>query len=374
MKYISRPLSQDPALTAMFPDTDPGTFFLDIETTGLRADESYLYLIGAADCSVGADGTAVWTYHAWFGREMLDEQKILREFLRFAGEHDTCVTFSGKRFDITYLNRCMQEYYLDSASFDHLIFQDYLSMLRPIQNLLSVSRSRLSVWEERTGRDREDSGCFLSGAEMSALFQNAPKPFPDEIMEALLLHNRCDLQSLVLLKRLLAYPALADQALTFTEKRNADGATLSAVLPEAMPLPVYRFSGDYECKIEGCCVTITVFESTDACRLYFPDFRNYYVVAGENGVIHKDLAALLPKEMCKKATPETCYQTVSGRFLPMPLPATESIRTATDGEASLTVLKRSFDAACGYVRAEDAYSDLSAYGREFLRCILSSAE
>ncbi|MBO7515956.1 MAG: ribonuclease H-like domain-containing protein [Lachnospiraceae bacterium] len=374
MKYICRPLSQDAALSALFPDADPGTFFLDIETTGLRADESYLYLIGAASCEAGPDGTTQWMYHAWFGHEMLDEQKILREFLRYAGEHDTCITFSGNRFDITYLNRCLQEYYMDRSVFERLDMNDYLTLLRPLQNLLSVSRSRLGTWEERTGREREDRGCFLSGAEMSAMYQNAPRPFPEPVMEALLLHNRCDLQSLVLLKRLLAFSSLAERPLNFTAEKSENGMTLTAGLDASVPLPVSRFSADYECTITGRSLTITVYESTQDCRLYFPDYRNYYVVAGESGVIHKDLATLLPKEMCKKATPETCYQTVSGRFLPMPLPAAGSHLTSPGGEASLTVLKRSYDATCGYVRAEDAYSDLSAYGREFLRGILQSAE
>ena len=373
MKYICRPLSQDAALTAMFPDAAPDVFFLDIETTGLRADESYLYLIGAACHEVGADGTGCWMYHAWFGREMLDEQKILRAFLRFASEYKTCITFSGKRFDVTYLARCMQEYYLDSAAFDQLIFEDYLTLLRPLQNLLSVSRSRLCEWEDRTGRVREDSECFLTGAEMSALFQNAPDPFPDELMETLLLHNRCDLQSLVLLQRLLSYHDMAERPVAFAAEVSEGCVKLTAELASPVPLPVFRFNVDYECKIADRSVTITVYESDQDCRLYYPDYRNYFVVAGESGVIHKDLADFIPKELRKKATPETCYQTVSGRFLPMPLPAPGS-RASLEEECPLTVLKRSFDAACGYVRAEDAYSDLSAYGREFLRRILQSAE
>lgn len=376
MKYIHRPLSQDAALSAMFPASSPDLFYLDIETTGLRADESYLYLIGTACFESDESGNGRWMYHAWFGSEMLDEQKILRDFLKFAGGFKKCVSFSGKRFDVTYLSRCMHQYYLDASSFTDLAFDDYLTLLRPLQNLLYVSRSRLGEWEERIERKRADAGSFLSGGEMSALYQNAPRPIPDEVMETLLLHNMCDLQSLVLLKRLLTFGELTEKPIDFTVERHGSFFSLTGSLEKPVPVPVHRFSGDFECRIIGTEVLLTVYESTEDCKLFFPDYRNYVIVQGENGVMHKDLAALLPKELCKKATPETCYQTVSGRFLPMPLipVSVGKSLSALEDESSYTVLRRSFIATCGYVRAQDAYNDLSAYGREFLRRILQSAE
>jgi len=374
MKYICRPLTQDPALAAMFPDADPDTFFLDIETTGLRADDSFVYLIGTARFERSENGDGVWMYHAWFGQDLLDEQKILRAFLSFAGECVSCITFSGKRFDLTYLSRCMREYYLDTAPFDRLNFEDYVTLLRPLQDLFSVSRQRLFEWEARVDRKREDRGCFLSGNEMSALYLKTSAPFPEEVIETLSLHNRCDLQSLVLFLRLLSYRKIAEQPIEFSVSQADGSVTLTGSLLTPVPIPVVRFTEDYECRIEGRKVRITVYESNTDCRLYFPDYRNYYFVPSENGAIHKDLAALLPKAMCVKATPETCYQTVTGSFLPLPLiPVSAGRSSSCDSEDTFTILKRSLDATCGYVRACDAYLDLSAYGREFLRRILQSA-
>lgn len=374
MKYIHRPLTQDPALSAMLPAASPDLFYLDIETTGLRADDSYLYLIGTACFETDENGNGRWMYHAWFGFEMLDEQKILREFLKFAGSFKKCISFSGKRFDVTYLSRCMHQYYLDTSSYSDLEFDDYVTLLRPMQNLLSISRSRLGEWEERIDRKRADASCFLSGGEMSALFQNAPRPIPDEVIEALLLHNMCDLQSLVLLKRLLSFGDLTEKPIEFTVTNHGSFLTLTGSLEKPVPVPIHRFSGDYECRIIDREVLLTVYESTEDCKLFFPDYRNYVIVRGEDGVLHKDLASLIPKELCKKATPETCYQTVSGRFLPMPLIPVSSGKCITDDEGAYTVLRRSFIATCGYVRVQDAYNDLSSYGREFLRRILQSAE
>ena len=58
----------------------------------------------------------------------------------------------------------------------------------------------------------------------------------------------------------------------------------------------------------------------------------------------------------------------------MPLIPVSSGKCIPDDEGAYTVLRRSFIATCGYVRVQDAYNDLSAYGREFLRRILQSAE
>ena len=87
------------------PDSDKNcllsrkrTLYFDIETTGLNARRSHLYLLGA-----------MWKENEhiilrqWFAEKPSDEETILREFMKLTENFDSLVHFNGATFDLPYL-------------------------------------------------------------------------------------------------------------------------------------------------------------------------------------------------------------------------------------------------------------------------------
>src|SRR5574344_2023752 len=76
--------------------------FIDIETTGLSARTSSLYLIG---CAFFREGT--WQLRQWFAEKNTEEELLLSTFLSFAAPFHTLIHFNGNRFDLPYIKtRC----------------------------------------------------------------------------------------------------------------------------------------------------------------------------------------------------------------------------------------------------------------------------
>ena len=73
--------------------------FFDIETTGLTARMSYIYLIGAI-----AWEDNCWKCTQWFAQNTIEEPDILKEFLAYTQDKTLLIHFNGDRFDIPYIN------------------------------------------------------------------------------------------------------------------------------------------------------------------------------------------------------------------------------------------------------------------------------
>ena len=71
------------------------TLLFDIETTGLSADTSYLYLIGVI-CSEDGEPTLL----QWFCDEFSEEKEVLSSFRDFITNYARLVHYNGTGFDI----------------------------------------------------------------------------------------------------------------------------------------------------------------------------------------------------------------------------------------------------------------------------------
>ena len=78
------------------------TLFLDIETTGLYAKSSSLYLIG---CVYLNQQTVPHTWHSiqWLATNYEEESVVLQAFTEFAKSYRYLIHFNGNQFDIPYL-------------------------------------------------------------------------------------------------------------------------------------------------------------------------------------------------------------------------------------------------------------------------------
>ena len=79
--------------------------FLDIETTGLSAATSSLYLIG---CAFFKDGN--WQIQQWFAQSAEEEPELLKAFFSFAENYSYLIHYNGNSFDLPYLRKKLIAY------------------------------------------------------------------------------------------------------------------------------------------------------------------------------------------------------------------------------------------------------------------------
>lgn len=333
--------------------------FFDIETTGLSADTSMIYLIG---CMHIQQDTLTLTQ--WFADDYESEEAMLDAFFSHITNFSCLVHFNGKTFDIPYLKKKCRMHHKEASFPPSLQMLDLYQRLRPYRSLLGISHMRQKNLEQYIGIDREDP---FSGGELISVYSEymqkklLGKPEADRLKETLLLHNREDILYMLPLCTLLAFPLLLPQAgkkgltsrsllpsgiLSDTPHKDflhIDNATIDMAasdkengivkgeeepmppvlmlridfsLPFAFPVkhtwPVGNFTLSIHDKTASLCVM-----AEKSCMYYFyPDYKNYYYLPKEDTAIHKDIASYVDSAYRKKASAATCYTKKEGIFVP----------------------------------------------------------
>ncbi|MCD8348401.1 MAG: ribonuclease H-like domain-containing protein [Lachnospiraceae bacterium] len=328
--------------------------FFDIETTGLSADTSFVFLIG---CIYQEDGK--WNRHQFCIRLVQEERLLLSSFFEMAKKARFLIHFNGNTFDIPFIEKRAAANGL-CPCFDGLLSIDLYQRFRPLRRILNLPHMNQSFLEKYIGWEREDK---LSGKEVVSLFWNYASfqktdsekthaPGTDHIPAAqttgqlLLRHNRDDLLGMLHVLKMEAYHLLfCGEILPDISEKIADDSSNSAshlridfplILPLPRPLTLKKMLSESEpstaiilsADSSSGVLTIPLFHGT--LRYYIPDHKNYYYLPLERQAIHKSVASYVAKEYRVPATPETCCIEKSGCFLPLP-----KISSASDFSAFL---------------------------------------
>lgn len=125
--------------------------FFDIETTGLAADASSLYLIG---CCFYMDDK--WQLFQWFADDYQSEEKMLKAFIKCILKHPLLIHYNGEAFDIKYLKKKAEGYGIDFPKIikQKEIYTDYVK-----SEELKSKESKSEKYGE-TGLKREDNAAL----------------------------------------------------------------------------------------------------------------------------------------------------------------------------------------------------------------------
>ena len=88
-----------------FRYSDEEILYFDIETTGLSAINSVLYLIGVAFYEEDS-----WQFVQWFADECDDEAKIIDAFFEILDNKKYLIHYNGNGFDIPYIKKKIEQY------------------------------------------------------------------------------------------------------------------------------------------------------------------------------------------------------------------------------------------------------------------------
>lgn len=284
--------------------------FFDIETTGLNHRRSHLYLIGALWLSEGA-----FRLRQWFAEKPGDEQYILQNFLQFSSGFTRLVHYNGTSFDIPYLIHKCAFYGIDTSVLQ-MEGCDLYTRFRPLKPWLSTENLKLKTMEQAVGLQRQD--CY-TGNELIELYKKWLQTGDRHLLDAMLLHNCEDITGMVQIQRLFPLLALRNGTLPLSLERYSDepdSLTLYLIPAERFPLSMNTEKNDIFLSVKRDAVQLRLPKRQDELRLYFPDYRNYFYLPREDRAIHKSVAVYTDPAYRRKAVPDTCYERLTGTFLP----------------------------------------------------------
>ena len=257
------------------------TLFIDIETTGLYAKSSNLYMIGCAYLS-DIDGPAHWRSIQWFATNYDDEYNVLDAFVKFAANYRFFIHFNGNSFDIPYLQSKIEHYRLE-LDFNRFEGIDIYRRIAPYKNFLKLPNCKQKTLEDFLNTThREDK---YTGGELIEIYHDYVLTHNESSEQLLLLHNEEDIKGMLEIVSALAIPDLFH-----------------------LPVKVTRVQANYYKDInEKQCPEI---------KYFYSNYKDYYYLPKEDIAVHKSVSAFVDKAYREQATAHNCYTRKASSYLP----------------------------------------------------------
>lgn len=281
--------------------------YFDLETTGLSAGRSDLYIIGISY----ADSEKMKTI-LLFNDDGCSEAEMLQELNTYLENKKYLVTYNGDTFDIPYITAKYMEHEMEASDLKKLISVDIYKKLRPYKKHMHLDSMKQSDMEKLMGIRRSS---FISGGDLIRQYKEYLISGSKSLLDNLITHNHDDLTGLVRLTGLLSvynlfhgmYGIKSAELKDNKLKINICKIRLPVRINYATDLMTINALGD------NACITVPVF----SCRLkyFFKDYKNYYYLPKEDMAVHKTIAEYVDREYKKKATKETAYITKDSLFI-----------------------------------------------------------
>ena len=273
--------------------------FYDIETTGLSASGSFVYLIGAVIMTESG-----WMLWQWFAQNPDEEIMILKEFSCFLKNCDCTIQYNGDQFDQPFLEHRYAINKLPSP-FRNTASLDLYKCLKPLKPVLKL-----------TGMKQPDLEAFLgicsrkyaNGRDCIRCYRRYLKTPTKEYAEESLEHNREDLTGLGQIFSMLRYLCFYDGHYQ-TEHccLHQERLVFAVKLPEALPVPFSAGSEYFYLTAEKQRAAISIPCRNGRVRNFYPNPRDYVYLPDEDTVIPKSLSGGIDRSKRQPAKPQTCY-------------------------------------------------------------------
>lgn len=297
------------------------TLFIDIETTGLYAKSSSLYLIGCIYYHQ-EEINSCWHSIQWFATNYEDEENILRSFADFAKSYHYLIHFNGNQFDIPYLEHKFEQYHID---FNIRDFEgiDIYRRISPYKSFLKLPNCKQKTIENFLSTDREDT---FSGGELIDIYHDYVLTHDEEKEHFLLLHNEEDIKGMLDVVAALNIPDLFHNPIKVVKvqanyyndihQQRYPEIVMTLKLPCTLPTEISYsanncyFSGhDQEGKLR-----VPIYE--EELKYFYSNYKDYYYLPHEDIAIHKSVASFVDKAYREQALASNCYTKKTSSYLP----------------------------------------------------------
>ncbi len=291
--------------------------YFDIETTGLSARNSTLYLIGALWIDKG-----IIHIRQWFNDNGYSEAELISSFNEFCADFTHLVHFNGATFDVPYIKEKSKKHSVTTNNIEKLIQLDIFKEIRSYKNLLGLDNVKQVTIEKYLGLQRKDT---YSGGELINVYQRYVARPDNDKEHLLLLHNHDDLLGMPAVSNILRYKALFEHPeLTVNNihyNNDEHNLTIDITLFEYCSLPKrYIHTGKNGVYINAIdnSATLIIPVIQDTLKHYFKDYKNYYYLPKEDMAIHKSVASYVDPENREKATKSNCYISKNDSYIICP--------------------------------------------------------
>ena len=337
-KMDAKRLPGNPAL----PQNTPA-LLLNIETTGLYARSSFVYMAGAAWPQDGSFQVRILLAHS-----RRDEPLLLDELHKLLLRHPAVYTYGGRSFSYQYLNERYANYHEGILIAGNQMGNDLQKRTAPYREVIGLPDMKKLTAEAAAGFQR--SG-IREGARLIEVYEAWERSHEEADSETLLTHCREDMYSLAWLLPLASFSDF------FSGKAGKpqiddEGSCLRLDFASEIAFP-------WDVSWTGAYADIALHAHEAGVRLpvregrlrYFLSgpCRDYYYLPEEDQAVHKSVAAFVDRNYRRRATPDTLYVPQDGRFVQLPPEILDGYR----------VFRESRKDRRGYIRTEDMDAQLA---------------
>jgi len=281
--------------------------FFDIETTGLSAARSDLYLIGY--------GTIInneqFRITLLFNDDGCSEPKILAAFREVLFHYKYLVTYNGDTFDLPYIKeKCRQ--FRQEISFDSITSIDVYRKIRKYKKSLQMDSMKQSALESAMGMKRDE---FHSGGLLIDAYYDYLNTKDTHLLDMLLSHNKDDIYGLFFVSGVLTLTSFFDGEFEISETSCTDTHFMIRVQTGMLAIPFDTICNDIHISGKDKTVLIEIPVIRDTLKYFYKDYKNYFYLPLEQTAIHKDVACYVESAYKEKARPETAYTLKAGVFI-----------------------------------------------------------
>ncbi len=294
--------------TTCISDTPDDILYFDIETTGLSANRSDLYLIG-----LGFYDDDHFKTLFLFNDDGCSEPEILARFANHISRYRYLVSYNGDTFDIPYIRTKMQQFDID-CSFDNIRSVDIYKTSRRYKKLFNMNSVKQIDVEDLVGFQRK---IFISGGTLINAYKEYLKTGSSDLLDDLMTHNHDDVRGLISITEFLNLPRICNELKTLDVSRTDDFIEYTCGTPK-LPCRITYSSPVMRINANDRQLRILIPVTQKTMKFYFKDYKNYYYLPVEDMAIHKSMAAYVDSTHKEKATKETAYTQITDVFIPAP--------------------------------------------------------
>ncbi len=293
---------------------------IDIETTGLSPERSFVYLIGQIRFLENGERQL----RQYFAENAAQEAELLRAFFQSLKKSDVLIQYNGDRFDLPFLAKRAAK--LDvPCPLEHIPSLDLYKIIHPLKNVLGLIDGRQQTVESLLGTGRIEA---RSGKELIAAYADFTESGSETARQLILSHNEADIRGLSGLLCLSAYEPLfhTEQGIPLYRAKaepylSYDGTPRNELLlyfhpREPYPAPILGTAHGCMLRVQGNEGIIKIPIYTGELKYYYADYREYWYFPEEDEALHRSVAVYADRSHRIPATADTCYTRKTGDFLP----------------------------------------------------------
>jgi uncharacterized protein YprB with RNaseH-like and TPR domain len=301
-----------------FIDNDLSHYlYFDIETTGLSARNSTLYLIGA----LWFDNDTIHI-RQWFNEDGYSEKELITAFDEFCISFSHLIHFNGTTFDIPYIHEKAAKHSISTQNLDSLNGIDVFKDIRAYKKYLMLDNMKLVTIERFLNVERKDT---MTGGDLINVYQRYVARPDDEKEHLLLLHNHDDILGLPNVCNILSFRALLEKPdiriNNLFHDTNEKKLVIEFELLDKCRLPKrLSYTDKNGININACsnAGTVIIPVKSGVMKHFFKDYRNYYYLPLEDMAVHKSVSNYVDSDNRIKANKENCYVKKEDNFIICP--------------------------------------------------------